>query len=181
MEVWGRFDSPEQTAAPRATSERPTPRTASEKAAVSALENPSTEEAVRDLIEALEALKDARGASDLYSALGTLYARQGRLKSGEAREAFAQALKSPGTEERRLGVNYAEAKALMQYGEAGDALEAIRKLNEKGLPDARMRVELRVMKGMALEKTGETEQAIESYEGVLDDALGAGGRPMGRL
>jgi len=171
IEVWGRLDSPDEGETSRATPERARPRTASEATAQSALENPSTEEAVRDLVEALEALKDARGASELYSALGTVYARQGRLKTGEAGEAFAQAVASAETEEQRVGVYYAEAKALMQYGEAGDALETMRKLDVKALPEGRMRVELRVMEGMALENTGETEQAMKAYEEVLDDAL----------
>lgn len=175
IEVWGRFDSPDEEAIPRMASEELTPRTPSEDAAWSALEHPSTEEAIESLTGQLEVLDDSQAASDLYSALGTLYARQGRFETGEVEAAFAQALKAAVSDAQRIGVEYEEAKALMQHGEAARALETIRKLEGKDLPDARMRAELSVMEGMALEKSGDVEGAIASYESLLDEGLGADG------
>lgn len=165
-EVWGRLDSPNNL---------PAPRSPAQAAAQSALENPSTEAAVKQVVEALEATDDAQAVSELYSALGTLYAWQGRFESGQVQDVFAQALDAAGSEVERIRVEFSEAKAFMQHGDEEYTLEAIRELKAKDLTDTRMRAELGVMEGMTLERTGDLKKAISSYEGVLDGGLSAGG------
>ncbi len=121
----------------------------------------------------LSTLKNLQEASNAYAALGALYARLGPAEEQKADSAFALALNLAQTPEE---VHYATCllvRALMARNEMSRALEESGRALSKGGELTLSGLELRMLRGQALEAAARDAEADEAYQKVREDSLAA--------
>ncbi len=166
IEVWGSLDREE----PARKEERETERDLVE------LDDPQA--AISYIFERLENAKDEGSPSAsayLYAALAAQYVQLEPPDAARAEETYKYALALVSDSSTHIYVVYLYADALLEAGDF-ERLSEVTELDgyEFYSPSATL-LELGVFRGIAFEKLGRTDEALNAYEQVVDVAIASDG------
>lgn len=170
VKVWGSLSHPKGENAPKNEAER---------VAGEALAALDPEEGIETIRANLDALEGTEGSSELYAVLGTLYARLDPPDNAAMNEAFEAGLDSAKTEELRADVRFYHARALISIGQHDSALAVLDAGSQAGEAAEVQRFESSVLRGTALEATGDRAGAAAAYSEAMEKAVADGRAPVG--
>jgi predicted negative regulator of RcsB-dependent stress response len=170
VEVWGSLTHPKG---------KNSPKNEAERVAAEALTALDPEEGIETIRANLDALEGTEGSSELYAVLGTLYARLQPPDTAAMNEAFEAGHASASTEALRADIQFYHARALVAAGQHESALAVLEASTEAGESASGHRFESEVIRGMALEATGDKDGAAKAYSVAMEKAVADGVPPQG--
>ncbi len=170
VEVWGSLTHPKG---------KNSPKNEAERVAAKALTALDPEEGIETIRANLDALEGTEGSSELYAVLGTLYARLQPPDTDAMNEAFEAGHVAAPTEALRADIQFYHARALVAAGQHESALAVLETSTEAGESAPGHRFEAEVIRGMALEATGDKDGAAKAYSVAMEKAVADGVPPQG--
>ena len=165
VEVWGSLTHPKG---------KNNPKNEAERVAAEALTALDPEEGIETIQANLDAIEGTEGSSELYAVLGTLYARLQPPDTDAMNEAFEAGHASAPTEALRADIQFYHARALVAAGQHESALAVLEASTEAGESTPSHRFESEVIRGMALEATGDKDGAAKAYTVAMEKAVADG-------
>jgi predicted negative regulator of RcsB-dependent stress response len=170
VEVWGSLTHPKG---------KNSPKNEAERVAAEALTALDPEEGIETIQANLDALEGTEGSAELYAVLGTLYARLQPPDTAAMNEAFEAGHAAAPTEALRADIQFYHARALVAAGQHEAALAVLEASTEAGASGPGHRFESEVIRGMALEATGDKDGAVNAYSVAMEKAVADGVPPQG--
>lgn len=159
VEVWGRFDDGQRPDSGGDDSEE------SLRLAEEVTDDLSPEDGLAVLnVE----LQRTNAPSALYTAMGTLYARQKPYDEQRVEDAFALALSTAKTSEERLNVIYRHARVHLERGRADAVLELLNRTRPEGIAFDARAAEIEIIRANAQWEAGDAPGSIATLEALLN-------------